>query len=162
MTNANNDSAPCLQGQNHPDINPAYQGTPPPPVLVEALQTLLKAERAGVRVATESLASAELSPVDRQTLEKVHADEAQSCRLLRQLMLDLGIEPTEEVGDFYAKAMAIADVDTRLKLVDRGRLWVFNNLTSLLGENDQAYIANILQQVKDLHAAPVPYSGNRG
>src|SRR5690606_39611630 len=99
--------------------------------LIEALNELLSAERAGAQVAAASLKEA-TKDRQRSVLQQVHRGEADSCRRLRDCVLLLGAEPTRERGAFYEKCMAIPDLVERLALVDRGQQWVIRKLEALL------------------------------
>jgi len=118
--------------------------------LIEALGELLSAERAGVQVATASLAEAQ-SDLQRSMLEKVRQGEADSCKRLRECLTLLGAQPGQERGAFYEKCMAIANLDDRLALIDRGQRWVIRKLEALLASVSHPEIRQQLEAVLRTH-----------
>ncbi|WP_231709025.1 DUF6306 domain-containing protein [Pseudomonas denitrificans (nom. rej.)] len=91
--------------------------------LIDWLQTLMRAERAGARVMLDSLRQAD-EAVARHRLERLHQGEAESCRRLRRCLERLGATPDTGVGDFHASAMAIDDLELRFDFIGRGQRWV--------------------------------------
>lgn len=154
------DSSPCFAGQSLNDVDDAYMGKAVPLALVDALQKLLMAERAGVRVATESLHTP-LPESGRLLMEQVRSGEAQSCKLLREVLMNIGVTPTVKVGDFYEKAMAIDNIHARVQLIDRGRDWVFNHIQQLLVDCHDAQITTALTRVLELHQHPVKFNDDK-
>ncbi len=118
--------------------------------LIEALDELLSAERAGAQVAQASLAEAK-GDLQRSVLAQVHRGEADSCRRLRDCLVVLGAEPGHERGAFYEKCMAIDDLGERLALVDRGQKWVIRKLEALLQEVTHPQIRQELEAVLHTH-----------
>jgi nitronate monooxygenase len=118
--------------------------------LVDWLQELLSAERAGARVMLDSARQTE----DPQLLERLHAlhqGEAESCRRLRRSLQRLGAEPGRELGAFHAKAMAIEEMAERLRFVARGQRWVARRLAQRLPRIRQAWLREELRAVLRLH-----------
>ena len=151
MIDDNNDSSPCFLGQSSPDIDPRYFGRDiTPPVQINAIQYLLSVERAGLKVAAESLAEAETES-DRTMLEKIRAGEAESCKVLRAALDDLGVKPSLQIGDFYRKAMTIEDLSNRLAFIDRGREWVVRHIEKTINEYRDQHTHQALLRVLELH-----------
>lgn len=119
-------------------------------LLIEALNELLSAERAGAQVASISLNETE-AEVARKMLTQVHRGEADSVRRLRECLLLLDAEPTPERGAFYEKCMAISDLPERLALVDRGQKWVIRKLEGLLEQVTHPRIRQELEAVLSTH-----------
>lgn len=118
--------------------------------LVDALQELLAAERAGARVAMSSLRETR-DAGQRRLLEQIRQGEADSCRRLNVSLQRLGAAPTRKVGDFHDKAMAIADLAERLVFVDRGQRWVIRRIQTLLPGCEHAVVRAELQAVLQTH-----------
>ncbi|MNZ99982.1 hypothetical protein D3C78_1193270 [compost metagenome] len=116
----------------------------------ELLQTLLSAERAGAKVAGESLRQAS-DPAQRQLLQQVLKGEGDSCLHLLACLKHLGLEPNRETGAFYAKAMAIESLEERLLFVDKGQQWVIRKLREYLPGCDDALIRSELEQMLRIH-----------
>lgn len=116
----------------------------------ELLQTLLSAERAGAKVAGESLRQAS-DPAQRELLQQILKGEGESCQHLLACLKHLGLEPNHETGAFYVKAMAIASLDERLVFVDRGQQWVIRKLREFLPGCEDALIRGELEQMLRIH-----------
>ena len=119
-------------------------------LLIEALNELLSAERAGAQVASISLDDAK-ADLQRSVLTQVHRGEADSVRRLRECLLLLDTEPSHERGAFYEKCMEISDLTERLALVDRGQKWVIRKLESLLEQVTHPRIRQELEAVLTTH-----------
>ncbi|MBV2133398.1 ferritin-like domain-containing protein [Pseudomonas sp. MAP12] len=118
--------------------------------LEELLQTLLSAERAGVQVASASLRECR-DPDLRPLLEQILAGEGESCRRLLTCMQHLGLEPNRQTGEFYARAMAIADLHERLAFIDHGQRWVIRKLQEALPDCANPMVRTELATVLRIH-----------
>jgi len=99
--------------------------------VLSALNELLEAERAGARVAMETGRS--ISAPDLAALvDDIHKDEVRWCSMLMRTIKTLGAMPSSATGALYGKAMAIADLDDRLKFLNRGQAWVVRTLQVLI------------------------------
>lgn len=114
------------------------------------LQTLLSAERAGAKVAGESLRQTS-DPKQRDLLQQVLKGEGDSCLHLLTCLRHLGLEPNRETGAFYAKAMAIESLEERLLFVDKGQQWVIRKLREYLPGCEDALIRSELEQMLKIH-----------
>jgi hypothetical protein len=101
------------------------------PEIVEFLNFLLEAERAGAAVARKSAQGANPGPLA-NLLDQVRQDELRWCRMLTKQLQVLGVRPSDSVGAFYEKAMAIADLPDRMRLLNRGQGWVVRKLNEVL------------------------------
>lgn len=111
--------------------DPAYHGFTPLDTLAEQLNTLLEAERAGALVCAKTLAQASDDTL-RTLLQALREDEVQSCRGLLGSLRELNATPSQAIGAFYDKAMAIDDLSERLHLVVRGQNWVARKIAEWL------------------------------
>lgn len=103
--------------------------------LLAALNELLEAERAGARVAMETgreIHSQELAAL----VADIHKDEVHWCGMLMRTIKSLGATPSSATGAFHGKAMAIPDVEDRLKILNRGQAWVVRKLEALIPRLD--------------------------
>lgn len=114
------------------------------------LQDLLSAERAGARVASESLEQCS-DPDMRALLEQIRQGEVESCKLVLNCLKHLGIEPNRETGAFYGKAMAIESLEERLPFVDKGQQWVIRKLREYLPGCEDALIRGELEKMLHIH-----------
>ncbi len=114
------------------------------------LQDLLSAERAGARVAGESLQQCS-NPAQRKLLEQIRQGEVDSCKLVLNCLQHLGIEPNRETGAFYGKAMAIESLEERLPFVDKGQQWVIRKLREYLPGCEDDLIRGELEKMLRIH-----------
>ena len=109
----------------------AYMGYLDRDALVAALNELLEAERAGAKVAARLVADA-ARPELKALAQVIQRDEVRWCKMLMGALEALGATPSVAVGDFYDRAMAIADLEDRFVFVNRGQARVVRKLKALL------------------------------
>jgi nitronate monooxygenase len=118
--------------------------------LAEMLNTLLEAERAGARVGAALIAEAQ--DTESETLARtIHDDEVKWAKVLFEAVTALGSEPSDKVGDFYEKAMAIDGFEERVAFVNRGQGWVVRKLRELIPHVGDPGLAGVLQEMLDAH-----------
>lgn len=123
------------------------------PKLVDALNELLEAERAGARVTLET--SREAHDVLQAAILKVQHDEAHWCAVLLKAIERLDGAPSPHTGAFHAKAMAIPDISERLAFLNRGQRWVVRRLEALLPAVDDARLRGDLTEMMEAHRANI-------
>ncbi|RQS67690.1 nitronate monooxygenase [Burkholderia sp. Bp8963] len=111
--------------------------------LLAVLDELLEAERAGARVASETVAEID-DPELRKLMTDIRHDEAHWCAVLVDAIRSLNAMPTRATGAFYEKAMAIDDLAERMAFLNRGQRWVVRKLQALLPTLDQPEIHHAL------------------
>ena len=112
------------------EMDDSYMGFADREALLPVLNELLEAERAGARV---TLRTAREAPEALKPLVMaVHRDEARWCGVLTSAVQQLEGTPSQKVGAFHDKAMAIADIEPRLAFLNRGQGWVARKLEALL------------------------------
>ncbi|MDB6141168.1 MAG: diguanylate cyclase [Pseudomonas sp.] len=116
---------------------------------INLLQELLEAERAGARLALDTLDEAD--DEQKGLLNKIHKGEAESCRRIRDCIKYLGGVPSLALGAFYEKAMKIEDVTDRLYFIDRGQRWVINKVKDNLQDIDNSFVRIELENVLKIH-----------
>lgn len=138
-------ASPVCYAATADDIYMGYAGRDE---LVGALNLLLEAERAGARV------TAHTPKDDAATAGLLHAvrdDEARWCAMLAEEVRRLGATPSERCGDFYDKAMAIADWRERLAFLNKGQAWVVRKLAALLPRVRDDGLHGKLRAMHDSH-----------
>ena len=95
--------------------------------LIDFLNELLEAERAGARVALDSARDAS-DPATVGLLKAIQDDDARWCAMLLRQIRVLGGTASPRMGAFHAKAMAIEDLKERLAFLNRGQGWVVRKL----------------------------------
>ncbi|HVM99945.1 MAG TPA: DUF6306 domain-containing protein [Caulobacteraceae bacterium] len=122
--------------------------------LIATLNTLLEAERAGARVGAALEKEAAGGGYAALT-HTIHADEIRWARALYEAVRALDAEPSDKVGDFYEKAMAIEGLEARLAFVNRGQGWVVRKLRELLPAVSDAPLKATLQEMLDAHVVNI-------
>ena len=121
---------------------------------VDRLNELLGAERAGVETLSRLFPEAR-TPEMRELFEQVRDDEAWSCAGLARSIKTLGAVMSEKKGDFAEKVMAEPTLAARLKLLNRGQMWVVKRLDALWGETLPAPVSEFLAEMKTRHLANI-------
>ena len=121
---------------------------------VDRLNELLEAERAGVEALSRLFPDAR-TPEMRKLFEQVRDDEAWSCAGLARSIKTLGGAMSENKGDFAEKVMAEPTLAARLKLLNRGQMWVVKRLDALLGETLPPPVTDFLAKMKVRHVANI-------
>jgi nitronate monooxygenase len=98
--------------------------------LLDALNELLEAERAGARVTF--LTAAHAPEHAKALIYAIHHDEARWCDMLARTIQRFQGTPSQTTGPFSAKAMAIEDLPLRLEFLNVGQRWVIRRLQKLL------------------------------
>ncbi|MBI3028448.1 MAG: hypothetical protein HYY64_02940 [Candidatus Rokubacteria bacterium] len=120
----------------------------------DGLNELLEAERAGVETLSRLLPEARTAEM-RELFERVRDDEAWSCAGLARSIKALGGALSGKKGDFAEKVMAEPTLAARLKLLNRGQMWVVKRLDALLGETLPAPVGEFLAEMKARHLANI-------
>jgi len=111
--------------------------------LIDFLNELLEAERAGARVALESARDAK-DPETIKLLKAIQDDEARWCAMLLRHIRVLDGTASPRMGAFHGKAMAIADLKERLAFLNRGQGWVVRKLREVTPRvRDDALFADL-------------------
>ena len=139
-------SSPCMVG----DTDPAYHGFTPLETLIEQLNTLLEAERAGALVCAKSLKEAP-DEITRRLLESLRECETRSCRGLLHSLQVLGATASKNIGAFHDKAMSITDMHARLHYLLRGQQWIENHINEWLPGVANAQVHAQLLAMRDDH-----------
>ncbi len=117
-------ASPACQAQ---DADPAYMGYFSEEELLALLNELLEAEMAGARVTLASAREAGAGEIG-GLMQAVHHDEAHWCAMLIKHIKQHGGTPSDKVGSFYEKAMAIPNLNERVSFLNRGQGWVVRKL----------------------------------
>jgi hypothetical protein len=139
-------SPPCMMHE----VDPAYFGAMPAGELIDLLNALLEAERAGVRVTSVYGAEA-ADPASREALREVGIDEARFCAMLTRQVERLGGAPSKATGAFAGKAIAVAGDAARLDFLNRGQGWVVKRLKEVLPKIADEQLHADLKDMLDVH-----------
>ena len=122
--------------------------------LVTELNVLLEAERAGARVGASLVADARGDRFP-ALARIIHDDEVRWARALFEALRALGAEPSDKVGDFYERAMAIEGFEARLAFTNRGQGWVVRKLRELIPRIEPSELRSTLQEMLDAHVVNI-------
>ena len=143
-------SPPCYAGE----LGPEYFGTTPRlsrDELVELLNTLLEAERAGARVIAAFLGDYERDTPAWRQLAAVQRDEAKNCAILIDLIRRLNGTPSSATGDFMGKAFAVEGRAARLQFLNHGQEWVARRICEALPDVEQDFVRDALLAMRESH-----------
>ena len=118
--------------------------------ILETLNELLEAERAGARVAMET--AREIPPSALAALvQDIHKDEVRWCGMLMRTINGLEGTPSSATGAFWGKAMAIPDLEQRLSFLNRGQAWVVRRLSALIPRIQDTQVQSDLSAMLQAH-----------
>lgn len=136
------------------EIAPDYFGAAPPMTkneLVELLNVLLEAERAGAKVLAAFLNDYQHDTAPWRRLAAVQRDEAANCAILIDLIRRLGGAPSAATGDFLEKALAVEGRAARLRFLNRGQKWVARRISEALPHLEQDFVRDALVAMHESH-----------
>lgn len=114
--------------------------------VVEQLNRLLAAERAGVEALSRLVEQAPTSEM-RALFSQIRDDEAWACAGLIGCLARLGRRPTRAKGGFAVKVLALPALPDRVRLLNRGQRWVVERIDGLLpwdlDEETRAFLAEM-------------------
>lgn len=118
--------------------------------IIERLNKLLEAERAGVQTA-DYLAEVVKKPEIREGMKMVLKDEGACCKGLYDSIIAYGGLPTDKTGDFIDKIKATAGETEKLVLLNKGQGWVVKKVEELINMVDKEDTLSFLKKMKDDH-----------
>lgn len=125
--------------------------------LIDLLNRLLEAERSGVRAVSgmlKPLPEGEL----RQGLKKAKGDEARYVAGLHTILKQLGVVPSEKVGDFADKLMALDGIVEQLRFLNRGQGWVARKVEALLPTLTDRAVRDFFTEMLDTHRKNIAWA----
>lgn len=125
--------------------------------LIDLLNRLLEAERSGVRAVSgmlKPLPEGEL----RQGLKKAKGDEARYVAGLHTILKQLGVVPSEKVGDFADKLMALDGIVEQLRFLNRGQGWVARKVEALLPTLTDRAVRDFFSEMLDTHRKNIAWA----
>jgi hypothetical protein len=118
--------------------------------ILARLNELIEAERAGARVALDTLRSSDDPPLA-ALMRAVRRDESRWCAMLTREVRRLGGSPSRRCGAFHAKAMAIPDLRERISFLNRGQTWVARKLSELVPRVRDERLQDELRRMRTGH-----------
>jgi|UPI0003B6B4A4 hypothetical protein len=127
-----------------------YMGYAARDEVVDALNRLIEAERAGSRIASAWRKDPAFGD-GAAFLSMLRLEEAQWCAMLIGHVRRLGGTPSSKAGRFLAKAMAMEGVSQRLAYLNRGQAWIVRTLDELTPRIRDACLHADLKRMRDGH-----------
>jgi hypothetical protein len=118
--------------------------------LIDLLNALLEAERAGVETANHLLKQYQSEELDEQ-YKQLKKDEAWSCAGLHQAILREGGEPSMKTGDFVDKVIALETLRDKLVLLNKGQAWVARKIDQAIAFGTIPETEAFLTEMKKVH-----------
>jgi bacterioferritin (cytochrome b1) len=118
--------------------------------LIDLLNALLEAERAGVETANHLIKDYQLEELDAQ-YKQLKKDEAWSCAGLHKAILREGGVPSMQVGDFIGKITALDTLNDKLKLLIKGQAWVARKIDLAISYGTEPETEEFLKEMKEKH-----------
>jgi len=121
--------------------------------MIDRMQELLEAERAGVRCLSE-MADEAPEGEKKDFLIFLRNEEGRFCTGLHRLIEERGGTPTDRTGSFADKVLALGGEAERLALLVKGQTWVIRKIDEIppgeptpgekafFGEMRQAHVVN--------------------
>ena len=119
--------------------------------LVNLLNLLLEAERAGAKVLAAFLNDYERDTRAWRQLAAVQRDEARNCAVLIDLVRRLKGGPSAATGSFLEKALAVNGRIARLRFLNRGQEWVARRIGEALPRVNQDFVYGALFAMQVSH-----------
>lgn len=142
-------SPPCMLHE----VDPVYLGYMSEAEMVDFLNELLEAERAGASGVGEMAAPSDAA--HRPLLQSVAADEARFCAMLTRHIVRLHGRPTPATGKFLDKLRATEGLEAKLNLLNRGQGWVVKKLREGLQKIDDPMLYADLREMLEAHEANI-------
>jgi nitronate monooxygenase len=125
--------------------------------LIDLLNRLLEAERSGVRAVSgmlKLLPDGEL----KEGLKKAKGDEARYVAGLHATLKRHGAVPSEKVGDFADKLLAIDGIVEQLRFLNRGQGWVAGKIEALLPTLTDQTMRDFFSEMLDTHRKNIAWA----
>jgi 5,10-methenyltetrahydrofolate synthetase len=119
--------------------------------VLELLNLLLEAERAGAKVLAAFLNDYERDTPAWTQLAAVQRDEAKNCVILIDLIRRVNGRASTATGDFLRKALAVEGRIERLRFLNRGQDWVARRIGDALPKIERGFVRDALLAMRESH-----------
>ena len=119
--------------------------------LVEFLNRMLEAERAGARALVVFMDDWPRHGPEWQTLRKVHEDEAHNCALIGEQLKRRGRDYSHATGEFYGKAIAVKGARERIGFLVIGLRWAIREFEQALPRIDDPAVKQLFDGMRARH-----------
>jgi hypothetical protein len=122
--------------------------------IIDFLNELLEAERAGARVALDTAWEA-AEPAMAEIMQGIRRDEARWCAMLLRQIERIGGEPSPRTGPLHDEAMAIEDLRARVVFLNRGQGRVVRKLREMMPRLEDRALYTDLAHMLSSHVANI-------
>lgn len=121
------------------------------PVLIDGLNALLEAERAGAKVLAILRDGLDARSPERGLLERLQKDEGANAVLLYKTIRRLGGMASHDTGAFVQKTLAVDGLAARLVFLNKGQAWVVRKIDQVLPEVEDEAARAMLVEMRVSH-----------
>ncbi len=122
--------------------------------LIDRMQELLEAERAGVKCLT-AMSDATESGTKKDLLIRFRIDEGTFCAGLYRLLQMRGAVPSGKTGTFADKVLALPDEGARIGLLIKGQAWVVRRIDEFPADEANADEKAFFAGMRAVHVANI-------
>lgn len=119
--------------------------------LVDFLNRMLEAERAGARALLEFLGEYDRRSEGWKILRKVQGDEAHNCARIGRQLAHLGAAYSHATGEFLDKAIAVRGRRARLEILVKGLRWAVRKFEEASPRIADPAVRDLLASMSDSH-----------
>ena len=119
--------------------------------LVDFLNRMLEAERAGARALVVFMDDWPRHGTEWKTLRKVHEDEAHNCALIGEQLKRRGRDYSHATGEFYAKVIAVKGARERIGFLVRRLKWAIGEFEQALPRIADPAVKKLFEDMGERH-----------
>jgi hypothetical protein len=118
--------------------------------LIVFLNTLLEAERAGVKVLSDMIREVEDGNI-KSMMREFLADEGMNCQILSTLIKHHNGEPSGNTGNFVNKIKSLNNQKEKIELLIKGQEWVAKQIRNNRALLNPGSLSFFLESIKVQH-----------
>ena len=129
--------------------------------VIQALNSLLEAERAGVEALVD-LTRMSGDIMEREVLQRMGGEDAWACASLREQIETLGGTPSRRIGPLLAQIRARDHFAARLRLLAQHQQTMLESIQALLeGQQTPGDVHSLLAELYPLHVSTITWCEQR-
>src|SRR5882672_2008917 len=119
--------------------------------LVDFLNRMLDAERAGAKALVVFMDDWPRHGTEWRTLRRVHEDEAHNCALIGEQLKRRGRDYSHATGEFYDKAVGVKGARQRIAFLVKGLRWAIREFEQALPRMADTATRDLFQGMRERH-----------
>lgn len=123
----------------------------PDPAVIDGLNALLEAERAGAKVLAILRDELDARSPQRMLLERLQKDEGANAVRLYKTIRRLGGVASHDTGAFVQKTLAVDGLTARLVFLNKGQAWVVRKIDQVLPKLKDEAAREVLVEMRVSH-----------